>query len=334
MRIVLVGAGRWAQTLYRVVKADFPDVQVVAVCRERDERPAWLDESVEVTKAEYLTLRSDPIDAVLVATGPDVSVPIVSQLLRAGIPCYVEKPFTTASVPFGPEFDGRVPFLVGHQHVFGLDVEEAEAEVRFEQDAIDTIHVRSYGPGPDRSYDPIFDYGSHAMAVVFYVLGRQLQLVGVVDDMAVWRTADGVRVFVEAGNARPEKRFDVVFRFRSGEIFTYDGRNTEARPLQRSLRAFFDAVRAYRDDGSVPADRRFGIGISEAVDHACQAWLLRRRLEHVAALQAGWTPYGFGIVEETDSGQTWFTALSITHLPSEVDGAEILDLEVQPFRMK
>lgn len=198
----------------------------------------------------------------------------------------------TSSVPLGPEFDGPVPFLVGHQHTFGLVVEEVRSRIRFGMDEIDTVHVRSYGPGPTRTYDPIFDYGSHALAVLFYMTGRPLALIGTCADTAVWSDASGARYIVEAGNDRSEKRFDVLVRFRSGGVVRYDGRDPSSVPLQRALATFFRAVTEKSN-----LDERFGSRLPTLVDGGCQAWILRRRLQDVAAIQQGWCPTDFGVVD-------------------------------------
>lgn len=91
LRLGIVGAGYWGQTLLRVFRGiDGAQVRVVCEC-DAGRRAAAAGEAETVANLADLLRRSD-IDAVLVATPPSSHYALAREVLAAGKHCWVEKP--------------------------------------------------------------------------------------------------------------------------------------------------------------------------------------------------------------------------------------------------
>lgn len=93
MRVLLVGLGRWGEKHLRVLR----ELGVaVWVAETSPERRAWaVGQGVEASRTvEDYRAALDRVDAVDVVTPADSHLAIAEAALRAGRPCFVEKPLT------------------------------------------------------------------------------------------------------------------------------------------------------------------------------------------------------------------------------------------------
>lgn len=161
MVIGIVGRGRWGQTLERVFKED-PRVERVVV-RGR----SWED------------LLDSRLSGVVVACQAAHHVEVARPFLEAGIPLFIEKPLAlnradAESLAEMAALRPSVPILVDHLMLF------SELYARTRERALDSLgrggtteRLAIVWTGDKKREDvsPLWDYGSHAVALSLDLLG-------------------------------------------------------------------------------------------------------------------------------------------------------------------
>jgi predicted dehydrogenase len=195
----------------------------------------------------------DLVDAVVVAVHPRDAVSIAEMCLAHGKPTLIEKPaglsLADAERLAGAEARWESFVLVGHQHLHSARMESlrrsAEKQLRVRGEAI------FGGPGPQRDYSALWDYGPHAVSAALALLGPE----GIVATRAQHGRfiIAGPRghVVARVGNDWP-KKFARVVSLGDGHYDGYAQVLTPALTLQ--VRAFARAVA----DRATTVDWRFG----------------------------------------------------------------------------
>lgn len=158
MKIGLIGTGPWGQTLARAFQKQ--GAEIVAYARSKPEsvpgfgrRMAW----------EQMP-RAAGIDAIVTAGPPIVTFGAVMDCVAARTPVLATKPLMLT----GP-LRLSAPLYVDYVHLWSpcyLRLKEAVAGQK-----IASIAVDFYGCSPDRGFSSLLDYGPHALAFVFDLLG-------------------------------------------------------------------------------------------------------------------------------------------------------------------
>lgn len=242
VRLALVGAGAWGLNYVRAAE-EAGNARVERVLsRFSGPSERWFED----------------VDAVVVATPPQVSVNVAGLALLRGLPVLVEKPaglsLADAERLAHVERETGGMVLVGHQHLFSTGVErlrrEAEKHLRVEGE------VCFGGPGPVRDYPALWDYGPHAVSIAVSLLG---------DNVSTTRESHGTFIVVgdrgwlrcRVGNDWREKHAKVV----CPSLGTYDGHGPQEPPLTRQVREFARVVQALqktKGDGWAAAPWQFG----------------------------------------------------------------------------
>lgn len=260
IRLGLIGTGRWGRHYVEAAKLA-GNCEVVA-------------------EASLSHSRGGPdVDAVVIATPPNVMVDRAVAVLRARLPVMVEKP-VGLSVREAKSLESLGGLcLVNHQHLFAPAYEELyrrAKDIPYLQ-----ISTRGGDSKPAHDWSWLWDWAPHDIAMVLDLGGFNPQLASVWRDdastLARWRTARG-SAFAHVGVNFDRKHrylkvndhgFSMVYDDRAEHKLVIDGVPVEVSPelpLTRSLRAFASAV---AEGGTT--DRRFGARWGVAVAEQIEA---------------------------------------------------------------
>lgn len=240
VRLALVGFGKWGRNYVQAARdaGNAEVTQIVKHCAD-DDAIDW-----------------DSIDAVVYAGHPSETTKWAAICGGNGWPLLIEKPasITLAGAQYikDASLGGRI-FLVGHQHLFA----EAFDDLR-DLDPQKPLRAVWCGPGPQRDYSALWDYGPHAVASILATRGRDpIHVTGYKSHLGYTIRMvfdDGIadRAFVSAD--WPDKVAQLRETAHGWELPLYDGYASAGEPpLTRQVRAFADAVRNGGTD-----DWRFG----------------------------------------------------------------------------
>ncbi len=253
VRLGLVGYGRWGRNYVRAAQ-DAGNAEVVRLVL-RPGSAAWSDASARRLAPVASIEDLDGVDAIIVATPPSEAPALVERILRAGIPVMVEKPgalcVDDARRVATAARKARVPFLVAHQHLFADHMELAR-----EQGAIGPLFASWGGPGPERGYSALWDYGPHAVSSILAIRRRPPDSVQVIGSggsytVKMWFGETIDRAIVS--NEWPSKHARLSVQTRHGLRLLYDGFAPAEPCLTRAVRAFARAVEEWNLN-----DWRFG----------------------------------------------------------------------------
>lgn len=245
IKLALIGGGRWGRNYIKAAR-DSGEAEISGTVSGR-------------TLSEALAIVADA-DAAVIATPPSAAIVLAQQILATGKPVLVEKPagLSVAQARYLEEAErasnGFV--LVGHQHLFAEAVEPLR-----ETSPMGSLTARWHGPGPVREFSALWDYGSHAAAVLLWAGGSSdVAAVPVYGCRPPTTYAARVRsgrrihrLYVSSGKA--EKIATLHSEINGKSHLLYDGYARAEPSLTRQVRAFAKAVRA-----GGTTDRRFGSG--------------------------------------------------------------------------
>lgn len=133
MRVALIGCGEVSK--YHVAALRAVGFDVAAVCsRPGSNRVYEFAERYAVPRvypdAEALLHAPGGWDALVIAVPPEVTVPILSEAVKRGVPILVEKPVATSSQELEPLLGRQLPVIVGYNRRFYPSVQEIRSLVR------------------------------------------------------------------------------------------------------------------------------------------------------------------------------------------------------------
>ncbi|MCX5787948.1 MAG: Gfo/Idh/MocA family oxidoreductase [Elusimicrobia bacterium] len=243
LQLGLIGAGHWGRAYIRTI-AGLPGMRLARVASRNPETAALVGKRCVVC-ADWRGVASAPdLDGVIIASPPALHAQVASACLEARRPVLVEKPLTMsvaeaeALVALAKRLGGFV--LVDHTYLF----HPAYVELKKRAQALGAPRlIRSEGGkcGPFRGdAGPLWDFGSHDVAVALDLVGRGLAAVeakserrgqGEVIDIRL-DFPGGARAELRVGNGFETRRrkFSVVFEDRE---LTFD--DAGGRPLVQTL---------------------------------------------------------------------------------------------------
>lgn len=112
-------------------------------------------------------------DIVFIATHPVCCVEMARHALSNGKLTIVEKPVGFDAREVKDLLDlsraNKVPFIVDYVHLFSPSL------MRLKQDDLIHLKITMGGNGPERDYSPLWDYGSHAVAIALELIDRPVE---------------------------------------------------------------------------------------------------------------------------------------------------------------
>ncbi len=245
LRIALVGLGDIARKAYLPLLAGFPGVDPVLCTRD----PAALQELAaryrvgeSFTEVEAL-IRSRPA-AALVHAATEAHAPLVTRLLEADIPTFVDKPLSYSLEESDRLIDlareRRVPLFLGFNRryaplVAGLKEDGPAREIHWQKNRVNL-------PGDPRTF--VFDDFIHVVDSL-----RFLAPDGPVEDLQVHHHSTGGQL---AG---------VQIRWRQGDCLLTGGMNREAGTTEEIIEYFAPGVTTRLHD--LHAGIRYRVGAAE-----------------------------------------------------------------------
>ena len=271
MVIGIVGRGRWGQTLERVFKED-PRVERV-VMRGR----SWED------------LLDSRLSGVVVACQAAHHVEVARPFLEAGIPLFIEKPLAlnradAESLAEMAALRPRVPILVDHLMLFS----ELYSRIRDHAHAavargvtLERMAIVWSGDKKREDVSPLWDYGSHAVAMALDLLGPSISFAWTGSTSAGGGMSSftiegaGLRGEVTTGcvdEGREPYRGLSILSFESGQRHSafwneqnkYCAFDTEP-PIREERAPLTYAVRVFLDAIEGKQDRRLGLDLAVRV---------------------------------------------------------------------
>ncbi|MBW8838240.1 MAG: Gfo/Idh/MocA family oxidoreductase [Gemmatimonadetes bacterium] len=179
LKIGVVGAGAWGRNHVRTV-AGLSEAELAAVCDPDPkvrERVARQYPAVLVTADLAALLRA--VDAVIVASPAATHASLARQVIEAGKPVLVEKPFALsvrdAEAVAKLAADRRVPVLAGHLLVYHPALERLRDMVqKGELGKLFYLYGLRVNLGQVRKDEnALWSFGPHDVSVALYLLGEQ-----------------------------------------------------------------------------------------------------------------------------------------------------------------
>lgn len=255
VRVGVIGAGRFGRHYLRIIQHT-EGVSLAAVASSNPETGALVPQGCPVT-SDWRTLMSrDALDAVIIATPPQLHYEMASAAMRAGLAVLVEKPVTLdppqAQALYEEAVQTGAVALVNHIQVINPAWQALKANLPRIGAVADVISEGgNHGPfRPDTP--PWWDYGSHDVSLV-------LDLFRVMPDAVSARilTRQPVAGATEAMNVEAMLRFgSVTATLRCGNLYEAKIRRITVRGEHGTLEA--DDLRPHKvmfygvDDAATP----------------------------------------------------------------------------------
>ncbi len=273
IRLGLIGTGPWGRQILKSTR-NIHGLEIVSAFS----RSVPDDLGIPVYQ-DWRDCLKTAVDGVILASHPDINSDAILEFASAGIPVMVEKPLclTRATAALLEQFirpDALI--LVDHIHLFSPAFLRLR-DIVLSSGASDIVTTsRGLGPGPERDFSALFDYGAHDVSMNLALNPDSFRVVDCWYDLVLKSfniNLSHAKFFanVEVGNAAREKirTFRALF---NGQEIIYDDRSgikltlnrkpvsiPDARPLDEVLTSFALAIQTGRTDW------RFGLGIAVEV---------------------------------------------------------------------
>lgn len=225
----IIGLGNFGQKYVETIQQDFPDVNLVAACRQENDRPNWLPESCKFY-TNYKDLYNDNLSGVIVATNPSTSSLIVQDLLSNNIPVLAEKPICMdlQSWELIELAAKNTPLLVNYIHLFSPAFTSLQNYIKNKN--IISVITNGYNNGPVREFSSLFDYASHDISMILDIAKsypKDIRCSKTITDngelFEIMLVFDGFSSYSKVGNGAKDKQRNIrinmdLYR----ETITYD----------------------------------------------------------------------------------------------------------------
>jgi len=178
-RIGAVGVGPWSQklaTAFRECGAEIVAFDRKGAPNERGANEIRLADGFGEFRRWQEQLSDGKIDALIICAPPDVTTEVALECAKAGKRCVATKPLMWTEVPAHTYWNVQDPddglsrsLYVDLWRLYSPAWLAMKEELRGKK--IDRIDVAFCGNGPFRSFNGALDYGPHALAFVFDLLG-------------------------------------------------------------------------------------------------------------------------------------------------------------------
>jgi hypothetical protein len=165
LRLGWVGPGRWGCRLANVFRSFESEVTYHVRSHGQTERAPGMGYLVSLTDLLF-EANAKVIDAIVCTATPDVTLSVYETCKTLAIPTMLTKPLQLLSIGDHPPL---VPTVVDYvrlwsPHYHKLKQESQKAKIKH-------VSIDFYGWGPFRSFAGLWDYGPHAVAFLFDLLG-------------------------------------------------------------------------------------------------------------------------------------------------------------------
>jgi predicted dehydrogenase len=159
----LIGCGVWGQKIIQAIQS-LDDAKLTAVCRKTDK--SVLGYKTYTNWQEML--QKETFDGLIVASPPDLHLPIIIAASERNLPVFVEKPLALniqeVNKIYHTQLSTSISILVDYIHLFAPAYIELKRHIR---SPITKIVSSGIGWGPERDYSSLYDYGPHDIAMIY-----------------------------------------------------------------------------------------------------------------------------------------------------------------------
>lgn len=174
--IALIGFGRWGKNYLNTLKNNRYAKITTLVLRPHSMN--WFDPQINSFKC-FSEIDSINVDAAIVAIHPESNIEVCSQLIEKKIPFLIEKPITLSLNEYRlikeKASNAQINFMVNYQHLHSEAYQKIIQEV-IDQD-LNSICTIAGNYGPFRSYSALWDYGPHDLAMIYGLVGNEMELI-------------------------------------------------------------------------------------------------------------------------------------------------------------
>lgn len=186
---------------------------------------------------EEMTAKGSKLDGVLAMADPETTLKVVSRAIKNGVAVLATKPLMLEDIELLSEI--KAPFRVDHWRLWSPKYQRLATKFREDSLSISGVKIKAYGNGPKRDFSGLFDYGWHALAFVFHLLGiasntndemsiRSVEVLSTADKKQLFKidlgwkkwpgssNVHGLPIEIITGNGADEKKFEVEVEFKDG----------------------------------------------------------------------------------------------------------------------
>jgi hypothetical protein len=166
-RLGWVGPGRWGQLVASVFRAFEAEVLFHVRSPMSTERAPGMGYLVSLQDLLF-EANAKMVDAIVCTAPPEETLSFYETCKTLAIPTMLTKPLKLSSIGDLPPL---VPTVVDYVRLWSPQYHKIKQESQ--KAKIKRISIEFYGRGPYRSYPGLWDYGPHAVAFLFDLLGDQ-----------------------------------------------------------------------------------------------------------------------------------------------------------------
>ena len=173
VKFLLIGGGRQAKR-YLETCAKIKSVEIVGLVTKNDSFVAKA--SIPVFESLDSALNSCSFNAVISASKPEKQSVALPFLIENRLPSIIEKPIMLSiDKNIGLSLSKRLekcrdaPFLVNHLHLFHVGYQRFFNQI--EHSNVARVEIFEGDFGPMRRFPSLFDWGPHAIGILFHIFG-------------------------------------------------------------------------------------------------------------------------------------------------------------------
>jgi len=185
---------------------------------------------------QEMVAKGSELDGVLAMADPKTTLEVVTEAVKNGVAVLATKPLMVTDIDLLSEV--KAPFMIDHWRLWSPDYRKIAEKFHSNALNVKGLRVKAFGNGPKRDFSSAFDYGWHAMAFVFDLLGATCNTLDEINvtGVDVLNKPDGRQLFVARsgyrhwpgsgseglpielifGNGGDEKTFEIEVAFSDG----------------------------------------------------------------------------------------------------------------------
>ena len=248
MNFALIGCGQYGRNYIKAIQENGDNL--IVVCNKSSLRPDFLSDEVIYTTNFDQVLGYESVEAVIIATPPESHYSLVNQALTAGKPVICEKPFVFSTAEAQELFtlaqENGLKLLVNYTRLFSSYSEQLFKLLSENINRKISIHLENGNWGPVRDYSPLWDYGSHELALALCFVNVNVAKIvqskednGATKNYQIQIIDKNITINCSFGNGFVSKRRGVIVYIDGAPHFLAE--DAKANPL-RNLISFFKEV--------------------------------------------------------------------------------------------
>ncbi len=257
-RVALIGLGSWGEKIAKTL-AGMDDVELVAACQRRPERPSWLPVSCHLYDDINDLLRKSVLTHVITALPPQSHLEVAKKVIQYELPLWLEKPIALSLKETNDILDLDGHIFVDYIHLYS-ECFQWLCSLNIEPTTIETIGY-AFSPNTRHDFSILYDIAPHDLIMLFQwfddIAIRKISCdhshSG--DSYGIEMIASGCHISTRIGN---DNQWDKTRLFYT-DGYTYDGLqqkvfkddievfSSKERPLKHAIQAFLSGEQVNKD---------------------------------------------------------------------------------------